>query len=276
MKHVNPKIYDKNYYLNVCLGSDLYKKTQGKQLNKKWKEILDLIEINKGMKILDLGCGRGDVSFYLASKGATVIGVDYSSDAIELAENALKSMPNKIKNSVKFYKQDAKELSFDDNYFDAIISFDVFEHLYKEELEIVMENISRILKKDGILIVHTETNKIYLDFTHKYFVYPMSLLLVKINKLIFNKDYQTPPKDPRNQFHKSQHVNEPTIFYLRKLFQQHFFKGKIISVAGALKPVLGWKDLVYNITACLYPFSLFFPLNILFTTEYICTMNNKK
>jgi SAM-dependent methyltransferase len=276
MKQVSPKIYSKDYYLNVCLGSDDYKKTMGNKLNEKWEKILKLASLRKGMKVLDLGCGRGEVEFYLAKKGITVIGIDYSKDAVKIASASLKTMPKNVQRFVKFYCLDAKKIDFGKNSFDAVVSFDVFEHLYKKELDIVMKNISTALKENGLLIVHTETNKIYLDFTHKYFVYPIGSLLVKINNIFVSKDYQGPPKDPRNEYHKSQHVNEPTIFYLRRLFNSYSFKGKIISVTGVLKPVLGWKDIIYNVVVCLYPFSLFPPLNILFTTEYICLMRNKK
>jgi ubiquinone/menaquinone biosynthesis C-methylase UbiE len=276
MRQVNSKIYDKDYYLHTCLGSELYKKSKGKELTQKWKNILKLIKIKQGDKILDLGCGRGDVCFYLAREGAFVTGVDYSKDAIDLANGALKSMPEQIKRSTHFIKQDAKKINFPKDTFDVVICLDVFEHLYDEELKIVLNNISKILKENGILVVHTETNKIYQDYTHKFYVFPLSTLLIKINKYIFGKSYAGPPKDPRNEFHKMQHVNEPTIFYLRSLFKKNLFEGEITSVIGVLKPVLSWKDLIYNILACAYPFCLFFPLNIFFATEYICIMKNKK
>ncbi|MCL6096823.1 MAG: class I SAM-dependent methyltransferase [Patescibacteria group bacterium] len=276
MKQVDSKVYNKNYYLNVCLGSELYKNSKGKKINEKWEKILKLIDIKPGMNILDLGCGRGDVDFYLARKGVRVIGIDYSKDAIELCNKSLKNMPKKIKNLVSFYNMDAKKIEFKDDSFDCVISLDVFEHLYKEELEVVMKNLSKVLKRNGILFVHTETNRIYLDYTHKFYVYPVSHLLIKVNKIFFKKEYSGLSKDARNEYHKIQHVNEPTIFYLRKLFKRHSFKGKIISNAGLLKPIFSWKDYLYNILVCFYPISFYFPFNILFATDYICIVRNEK
>jgi ubiquinone/menaquinone biosynthesis C-methylase UbiE len=276
MRQVSSKIYDKDYYLNTCLGSELFKNSGGKLLNDEWISLLKLIKIKKGLKILDLGCGRGDVSFYLARQGAIVTGIDYSLDAIELANEALIKMPSAIKQSVSFLRQDAKKIHFQEDYFDIIVCFDVFEHLYKEELEIVMGNISKILKKNGTLLVHTEVNKLYLDYLHKWFAYPLSNCLVTFNNYITRSDYQSLPKDPRNDFHRKQHVNEPTIFYLNSLFKNHKFKGTIIQNIGIVKPEISWKDKIYNLIVCLHPFSKFFPLNILFATDYVCIMKNNK
>ena len=276
MKHVDPSIYDKNYYLNVCLGSAEYKKSKGNKLNKKWIEMLNLVKLKPGMRVLDLGCGRGDLAFYLAKRRISVVGIDYSKAAIELANFSLRRMPYEVKKLVKFMLMDANKLNFQDNYFDLVIAIDVFEHLYKEELDLVMQKISKELKKDGILLVHTETNKIYLDFTHNFFVYPISSFLIKINNHFLKKSYQGLHQDPRNEYHKLQHVNEPTIFYLKKIFSKFFFKGRIISSVGILKPIITWKDYLYNFFVCLYPLSSFFPLNILFATDYICIVKNNK
>lgn len=276
MKQVNPKVYNKDYYLNVCLGSELFKAHKGNKLDKKWTEILKLVKLKKGMRVLDLGCGRGDLAIFLAKKDIEVVGIDYSKDAIAIASNSLKKMPNKIKELVTFRNEDAKKNSFEKDFFDVVISLDVFEHLYDEELKIVMKNISKILKKNGILLVHTEANKIYLNFTHPFYSYPVSTLLTFLNKIFSGKSYINLPRDPRNEYHKIQHVNEPTIFYLKKLFQSYSFKGKIISNIGSLKPQLSWKDLAFNILVYVYPLSFFWPLNILFATDYVCIMRNDK
>jgi ubiquinone/menaquinone biosynthesis C-methylase UbiE len=276
MKQVSPKVYNKEYYLNVCLGHEEYKKNNGGSLNIKWEKLIENIPLRKGMSILDLGCGRGDLCFYLAKKGMYVRGIDYSADAIELAREQLKKQPLEIRNRIQFEKLDAKKINYKTSSFDAIISLDVFEHLFKEELELVMKKISQVLKKEGILLVHTETNRIYLDYTHKYYSYPLDSFLTRIYNFFLNRNYKGLPKDLRNSYHKTQHVNEPTIFYLNNLFKRHSFKGNIISVIGGCKPLLSWKDYFYNTFICFFPLSRFFPLSVLFATEYICLMRNKK
>lgn len=275
MRSVSSKIYDKDYYLNTCCGYVEFNESQGKKIHPRIKYFADLLEIKPGLRILDLGCGRGDLAIEAAKRGASSVGVDYSKDGIKIANVLLKKQSNKVLKNAKFFQMNARKLKFNSDSFDSIIAIDVFEHLYKEELEIVLREIKRVLKPDGKLIVHTETNKIYLDYTHRFWSYPIDRFLIKINKLLTRKNYPQLPKDPRNEMHKKQHVNEPTYYYLKSLFQRHKFYGKINSIVP-LKPALGWKDRIYNVPVSLYPISRFFPLHLLFAHEYLCIMRNNK
>lgn len=274
-KHVSSKIYTEEYYLNSCLGFEEFRKYKGRRVNNRIRDFVSMLDVKKGDRVIDMGCGRGDLTMELARQGATAVGIDYSSDGIKLAKNALKYQPVNIQNNVKFYEMNAKKLEFKNNSFDSIISVDVFEHLYKPELEIAMKEISRVLKPGGTLLIHTETNKIYLDFTHRIWCYPLDYLLLQMNKALFKSEYPGLPKDPRNDIHKAQHVNEPTFFYLRGLFGRHNFKGQIFPFVP-YKPLISWKDLAYNIPVYLYPVSSLFPFHLLFTTEFICKMRNVK
>lgn len=275
MKRIDPKIYNKEYYLKSCLGFEEFKATKGKKVHLRIVQFVALAGVQKGMHVLDLGCGRGDLTIECAKRGAKVVGIDYSMDGIALAKENLKNQPKAIQKNVTFLVMDAKKLDFKDNVFDLIISVDVFEHLYKEELEVAMSEIKRVLKPDGRLFVHTETNKIYLDFTHRIWSYPMDQLLIICNRLINKKNYPGLQKDPRNDLHKMQHVNEPTYYYLKNLFVRHRFRGKIMSLVP-LKPRLSWKDILHNTLVSFYPFSQYFPLHIFFAHEYLCIMENKK
>ncbi|MBI2031145.1 MAG: class I SAM-dependent methyltransferase [Candidatus Levybacteria bacterium] len=268
-RQINPDIYTKDYYLSNCSTI-----TNEGQISNRFKKLFNPIKNFNHKKILDLGCGNGDLSIYLGKMGAEVVGIDYSKDAINLAKKKL-SVAGKIEGKVKFYIQDAKKIKYKKNEFDIIVAIDLFEHLYPEELEIVIRNISKILKKDGLLLVHTEANKIYLNFTHMFYVYPVSSLIIFVNKLFKGKDYPNLPKDPRNELHKIQHVNEPTYYYLKKIFKKYNFEGNIEAIIP-YKPILSWKDMVYNIFVWLFPLSLFWPAHLLFAYDYICVMRSKK
>ncbi len=269
MKGLSPEIYDTDYYLNSNLGSEEFKKYKGKKVHETIYNFANLLGDVKNKKILDLGCGRGDLVIELARRGALATGVDYSKDGIDLAKAALKIQSKEIKSRTNFFVKDIVKTDFEKNSFDIVVSTDVFEHLYKEELEIVVEKLSKTLNPNGFLLIHTGTNKIYLDFTHILWCYWMDLFLLKIYNFISRNNYPGLPKDPRNDLHKTQHVNEPTYFYLKSLFERHEFKGEINSMVP-YKPNLSWKDKIYNIIVYLYPISNYFPLNLMFATEYIC------
>lgn len=237
--------------------------------------LLDFIPLKKGMRVLDIGCGKGDAVFYLANKGIAAIGIDYAREAIKMARQVRFKNTKHIQGLTGFRLMNAKELKFKDNALDAIIAFDIFEHLYKKELEEVMREISRVLKKDGILLVHTEANKIYLNLTHKYYVYPVSQFLILLNRILTGRKYPGLPQNPRSKLHKIQHVNEPTYFYLRDLFRRHHFGGRIISVIP-FKPLMSLKDFIYNLLVWFFPLSKLFPFYLLFAYDFVCIMKNKK
>lgn len=276
MRSVSSSVYTKEYYLKNCLGYEEFDMYKGEKLHPEVEKLLHYVTFKKGMKVLDLGCGRGDTAFYLAKKGNKVTGIDYAKDAIKIAKRTRLEKKENIKRYTQFFVMDAKNLQFPDNSFDIVLSFDVFEHLYPEELELAVQEIKRVLKSDGILLIHTEANKLYLNFTHNIYVYPMSTLLVLLNKLITGNNYPGLPKDPRSDIHKQQHVNEPTYFSLKHLFFSHQFSGKIISSVSMVKTVLSWKDLLYNVLVLWYPLSVVWPFHLLFAYDYICIMKNKK
>lgn len=225
----------------------------------------------KNLKILDLGCGSGDLAIFLAKQGNIVVGIDYSKNAIDLARKKVRKFPKYLKKRLVFSNIDAKNLNYEKNSFDMVISIDFFEHVYDWELRKVMKNISDILKPNGKLLVHTEANKFYLDILHGLYIYPMDSVLIKINKFLTKKDYPGLPQEPRNELHKIQHINEPTYFYLKNLFNVFGYDGKIVC-RTLIKPINSWKDRLYNTIVMLDPLSRYFPLKYLFAYDFICDM----
>ncbi len=95
--------------------------------------------LKKGNKVLDLGCGSGRDSIFLANQGFKVWGIDISKEAIRKAKGK--------KNKVNFQVGDATKLSFGDEFFDAVYSGWVLHFI---ALEKPSREIYRILKKGGI------------------------------------------------------------------------------------------------------------------------------
>jgi ubiquinone/menaquinone biosynthesis C-methylase UbiE len=276
MKSVDPQIYDKEYYETICLGSEEYKKSKGKTIHDRWKNLLKGLPVSNKTTILDVGCGRGDITLFLAQKAKLVVGVDYSKDGIALANKIKKNFPQAIQKKTQFKVMNVKKMDFKDNSFDIAICIDVIEHLYKDEVNEALSEIARILKKDGILFIHTGPNKILYDRTYKYYILPMNKFLTKIDQLVKRKKYASLPSDPRTPVEKEQHVNEPTYYYLRSVLKRYGFTGKINIVPGYVKPVTGIRSHFYNAIAVLYPLSKYYPLNIVFGWAFIGMFKNTK
>lgn len=273
MKKVPSTVYDKKYYLDVCLGSEEFKK--GQKLNNEVRKLLSQIKVRKNDRILDLGCGRGDITLSFSKKAKEVIGIDYSQAGIKLALKNKQKLRT-VKGNVKFYRMSAEKLDFPDNYFDKIIAIDILEHLNKKEIKNVFREVKRVLRPNGILFIHTGTNKILYDLTYKYYIRPINLLIHFIDAVFFNKKYSALPKDPRQEIEKIQHVNEPTYYYLRSLFDEFNFIGDINTKTGYLKSGSGIKAKTYNFIVALDPLSKYFPLNILFAWAFVASLSNKK
>jgi len=115
-----------------------------------FQKIVDLLGNIKDKKILDLGCGTGDLSEILLKKNARVIGLDVSQKWIDLCKNRYKE---KISDRFSFQLGTGTNLSFSENYFDGIAMNMVLLNVDTiEEVEDFFKNISRVLKKDGTLV----------------------------------------------------------------------------------------------------------------------------
>lgn len=109
----------------------------------KIKEFIKLLE--PGMKVLDLGCGPGNVSrqLMLSGKEFSIEGIDLSE---EMAKLARKNVP-----SGKFTCRDLRDISFPEESFDAILLSFCIVHLNETEMADLLEKVSRYLKQEGIL-----------------------------------------------------------------------------------------------------------------------------
>ncbi|MFW9922242.1 MAG: class I SAM-dependent methyltransferase [Candidatus Thorarchaeota archaeon] len=105
--------------------------------------MLERLAIKSTDVVLDLGCGLGKITEYLAERtGAQFTGIDFSQKSIEWA-NANSNVNEKLHFSV----MDINELSFPKNSMDVIIALDVLYWL--DDLTPVIKNLKDILKKDG-------------------------------------------------------------------------------------------------------------------------------
>lgn len=116
------------------------------------EKLLALLEISPGDKILDVGCGVGGSSLYLASKcRATVTGITLSQKQVDMATQSARKARRE---NVTFKVEDALSLaSFSDNSFDVVWSLESCEQFYDKQMFI--QQAFRVLKPGGRLMLAT-------------------------------------------------------------------------------------------------------------------------
>ena len=159
-------------------------------------------------KILEIGCGIGSIVSELSKNGYEIAGTDISTQAIEYG---LKKYGD-----IKLQVQPAEELQFDNNSFDVVLSFDLFEHIAKIDRHI--SEVHRVLKDDGLYLLQTPnkySNVIFETMYHKSLkwrrAHPSLHTPGQLKRRFLKHGFET-------QFTKMNPINEFTINKLRKKF----------------------------------------------------------
>jgi SAM-dependent methyltransferase len=114
--------------------------------------------------VLDIACGWGDGTRYLASQYPNVIGADYSKEQIEM------NLASNIKGEVTFICGDAmNENLFDENCFDAVISIHTMEHVPDDT--IFLKNINKWLRPGGEFVLEVP---VLMEYPFKGIDLPLS------------------------------------------------------------------------------------------------------
>ena len=147
-------------YLKYSSGYWLNSKT----LNDSEKEMLEITynrsEIVDSMNILELGCGWGSFTLFMAQRlpNSNITAVSNSNDQREYIQNKCKKMGY---SNVTVITADMNDFDTK-NKFDRVVSIEMFEHM--RNYGKLLKKISNWLNEDGKLFVHI--------FSHKNLVYP--------------------------------------------------------------------------------------------------------
>lgn len=123
------------------------------------------ISFIRNCTVLDLACGSGYGSNLMAQYAKEVIGVDIDESTVLEARKRYKS-PN-----LRFITGSVEKTNLNSRYFDVVVSFETIEHHDKHEE--MMEEIKRILKPGGILIISSPDKYYYSDvrsFKNQYHI----------------------------------------------------------------------------------------------------------
>ena len=149
------KLYDIFLDTKHRLYSCAYWKENTKTLEdaqqNKIDHIIKKLNIKKGQKILEVGCGWGGMAFEIAKqKDCEVKGISLSTNQINYCKKKAKELG--LDNQVNFELADYREIK---GKFDRIYSVGMFEHVGKKFYKIFFESMNKLLKENGIFLLHT-------------------------------------------------------------------------------------------------------------------------
>ena len=135
---------DKTHRLYSCAyWKDDTKTLEDAQQNK-IDHITKKLNIKKGQRILEIGCGWGGMAFEIAKqKSCEVTGISLSKNQIKYCNDKAKEL--RLDNQVNFKLADYREII---GKFDRIYSVGMFEHVGKKFYKTFFESINKLLKED--------------------------------------------------------------------------------------------------------------------------------
>jgi cyclopropane fatty-acyl-phospholipid synthase-like methyltransferase len=221
-KSLPSTLYTQEYFLTACEGYEVFLASEGTHLSRRLNDAFAVAEVLPGMRLLDVGCGRGEIVRHCMRLGVGAYGIDYAEVATLMTRDVIGaeiSDGHHEPSPAGVARADAKQLPFPNGYFDRVLMFDVVEHLYPWELHQTMCEIRRVLKNDGRFIVHTAPNRWYDAYAYPW-VRRFRTLLGQGSRY---------PKNPRaiTPVNQEVHVNEQDILSMRRALRTAGFRATV-------------------------------------------------
>jgi len=173
-----------------------------------------IIDSFEGKLVLDLGCGEGKNSIYLANKGCIV-------DAYDISDFALTNFKNSGINhpKIRFQNSDVLKLIIPDDSYDIIIAYGLF-HCFQDKSEVMslISSCIRSLKTNGILVVcafnsRKQDLKAHDSFKPLLISHSDYLKLFNLNEILFESDEDLFETHPHNNI---SHMHSMTRLIIKK------------------------------------------------------------
>lgn len=257
--------YSREYYLSQhdsCHGGSVtYDRfRRGGKPAAIFLQAVKYIQKYKRGPFLDIGCGRGELTIYLARGGKKAYGIDYSRAAIKICGEALKREKKSVRDNTHFQIGDSTKLKFRNNFFNGVFLLDVVEHLTPMQVIATLKEVHRVLRHGGILIIHT--NNRYFERFSK-----LAVAFIYHGWKIFLRPNKTLQEASQNKY-EYMHINYVSGGEMKKYLKQAGFESIVYYVKPKKKKDLqkftgynGWKKYIYhNIAWAIFnsPFIRFF------------------
>lgn len=148
---VTPEVIQKMFD-GLAPRYDLFNRLTSLGQDKRWRRET-LKPLRPGMRVLDLGCGTGDLTFEALKKVGTpgeVVGLDFSPNMLAFARERHKKLGLNGSHRIRFILKKAEELPFETNPYDAVVSGFVLRNLY-ENIDAILAGVYKSLKDGGLI-----------------------------------------------------------------------------------------------------------------------------
>jgi len=115
-----------------------------------------VLKKGNSQKVLDVGCGNGWISIYLAQHGMKIEGIDSSRSAIQQAKRLAEK--KKVFDNLHFSVGNALEFPFKANTFDAVFDRGMFHHQPQKNWPLYKKGLLRVLRSGGLYYLGVFSN----------------------------------------------------------------------------------------------------------------------
>jgi ubiquinone/menaquinone biosynthesis C-methylase UbiE len=139
--------------------------------------------IEKGQRILDIGCGTGALTLRAAQRGAQVKGMDVGPQMLEIAQQRIEEA--NLAQEVELCQMGVAELGGEEaESYDVVMSGLCFSELTEDELTYALREVGRILKPGGLLLVADEVKPASLGkrMLHRLIRFPLAIITYLITQ----------------------------------------------------------------------------------------------
>jgi len=197
-------LYHRDYFTQQVDGHADFAGFKGgfAQLHYRYQRNVELLHLRPEHRLLEIGCGRGEVVIFHSLRGGVATGLDYAEDAIALARGKAEELGV----ACDFRTASFSEMPVQSG-FDRILASEFIEHISATEASLFWELAHRALKPGGRLLVYTYPNTL-----QRRIGYPIQRILVF---LLTGKKLPRLQTDMANEHYQRYHLNEQSLSRLK-------------------------------------------------------------
>ncbi|MFC1966409.1 SAM-dependent methyltransferase [Chloroflexota bacterium] len=232
MKRVTSEDYTSEYFE---YAADRYREGSEWARNK-IDNVLPLLELSKGDIIADIGCGIGTFALESAKEGYRVYAVDYSPVALGIARQLAGEIG--VTGKITFILSSVEKIPIDSGAVDKVVSANFIEHLYPEQFDVLLRELSRIIKDGGCVVLYApnphEWNTRIPRPIRKIIKF---LLRMPADNVIEDEQMAAKTKEMQAKYDRL-HVHLKSAPYIRSKLKKNGFKvihEKYVNIASQLK-----------------------------------------